>query len=52
VRFRIDGRELEGIVNRVTKRATVLVRDERGTPYSDGWRYAKYYVPVSQLEVV
>jgi hypothetical protein len=37
-------------VNRVTKRATVLVEDARGVRYSDGRRYAKFYVPVGMLE--
>ena len=52
VRFRVDGRQLEGIVNRVTKRATVLVADQRGRLYSDGNYYAKYYVPISQLTAI
>jgi hypothetical protein len=52
VRFRVDGREYQGIVNRVTKRATVLVRDEEGQLYSDGHRYAKYYVPFNLLRVI
>jgi len=39
-------------VNRITKRATVLVEDERGMRYSDGKRYAKFYVPVASLELV
>ena len=50
VRFRHDGIEHRGIVNRVNKRATVLVEDRRGVPYSDGKRYAKFYVPVQLLE--
>ncbi len=48
--FRIDGRERIGVINRITKRATVLVEDSCGTPYSDGKRYAKFYVPVSLLK--
>ena len=52
VRFRLDGQEYTGIVNRVTKRATVLVPDARGTKYSDGQRYAKFYVPLPLLEVL
>ena len=50
VRFRIDGSQFEGFVNRITKRATVLVEDQSSPLYSDGKRYAKFYVPVSLLE--
>jgi hypothetical protein len=50
VRFEHRGTRHEGFVNRITKRATVLVEDPRGTRYSDGGRYAKYYVPLSLLE--
>jgi hypothetical protein len=52
VRFRVDGKAHQGFVNRITKRATVLVEDRRGEPYSDGRRYAKFYVPVQDLRVV
>jgi hypothetical protein len=52
VRFRIDGAEHVGVVNRVTKRATVLVEDGRGAKYSDGKLYSKFYVPVGMLEMV
>ena len=50
VRFRIDGIEHQGVVNRINKRATVLVEDRRGEPYSNEKRYAKFYVPVQLLE--
>ena len=50
VRFRFDGTEHVGVVNRITKRATVLVEDEQGPRYSDGKRYAKFYIPVGMLE--
>ena len=50
VSFRVDGQHYVGIVNRITKRATVLVEDSRGTRYTDGKRYAKFYVPVGQLK--
>lgn len=50
VRFRFDGAQFTGIVNRVSKRATVLVEDARGARYSNGKHYAKYYVPVQILE--
>jgi hypothetical protein len=52
VRFRFEGREYVGRVNRITKRATVLVEDPRGLPYSDGHRYLKFYVPVGELTPV
>ena len=52
VRFRFDGVERIGRVNRISKRATVLVEDANGQPYSDGKRYAKFYVPVQMLEAV
>jgi len=52
VRFRFDDAEHVGILNRITKRATVLVEDPTGVPYSDGKRYAKFYVPVGMLEKV
>jgi hypothetical protein len=50
VRFRLDGRHYTGRVNRITKRATVLVEDRSGERYSDGKRYAKFYVPLEMLE--
>ena len=52
VRFRFDGKLHTGIVNRISKRATVLVEDERGQRYSNGKHYAKFYVPVQSLEAV
>lgn len=52
VSFRMDGRHYVGLVNRITKRATVLVEDGRGQPYSDGKRYRKFYVPVRMLKTV
>lgn len=52
VQFRFDGREYEGIVNRITRRATVLVEDSHGPRYSDGRQYTKFYVPVTLLEPV
>lgn len=51
VTFRYEGRKLNGVVNRVTKRATVLVLDPSGRKYSDGQRYSKFYIPVADLEV-
>lgn len=52
VRFHVDGAAQTGIVNRVTKRATVLVETDEGELYSDGKRYTKYYVPPRMLEIV
>lgn len=49
VTFRLDGQHLTGFVNRITKRATVLVEDPSGQPYSNGKRYRKFYVPISLL---
>lgn len=51
VAFIYRGKRLAGRVNRVTKRATVLVEDPRGERYSDGGRYRKYYVPLAGLEL-
>jgi hypothetical protein len=52
VTFAFEGQRLSGRVNRVTKRATVLVLDPEGQPFSDGCRYRTYYVPLSQLQLV
>ncbi len=52
VTFEFEGRPYIGSVNRITRRATVLVCDSRGELYRDGKRYRKYYVPVSQLRPV
>jgi hypothetical protein len=50
VAFDCEGRRLGGMVNRITKRATVLVPNRRGVRYSDGRRYLKYYVPLEALD--
>ena len=52
VRFRYQGRRLQGRVNRITKRATVLVGDPKGELWSDGHRYVRYYVPLRELRPV
>lgn len=52
VRFRCDGVQYTGIVNRISKRATVLVEDDRGLQYTNGKHYAKFYVPVQCLQAV
>lgn len=50
VEFIHDGDAYIGVVNRITKRATVLVEDRKGRKYSDGRRYLKFYVPVEKLK--
>ena len=52
VTFAFEGRKLTGRVNRITKRATVLVEDAAGRAYSNGLRYKAYYVPIGRLELV
>lgn len=49
VTFQLDGQQVMGHVNRITKRATILVRSPRGTLYDDGRKYQKYYVPLNRL---
>lgn len=48
--FSVGGETRRGIVNRITKRATVLVKDPGGTRYSDGHRYSKFYIPLPMLK--
>ena len=50
VTFLFEGKPLAGRVNRLTKRATVLVEDAEGERFSDGRRYRKYYVPIVHLQ--
>ncbi len=52
VSFEYGGETYVGIVNRITKRVTVLVKSPNGEKYSDGLRYAKYYVPLDLLTKV
>lgn len=47
--FIAEGKQFTGVVNRITKRATVLVADPGGTKYTDGKRYSKFYVPLNML---
>ena len=49
VRFQYEGARYSGTVNRITRRATVLVLDASGQLYQDGKRYRKFYVPLSHL---
>lgn len=50
VLFQFEGQKLTGVINRITRRATVLVEDIRGESYNDGKRYLKYYVPLEGLK--
>lgn len=51
VSFQVDGRTFNGVIFRITRRATVMVPDARGT-FQDriGGRYHKFYVPLSLLK--
>jgi hypothetical protein len=49
VRFDYGTKTLAGRVNRIGKRATVLVEDAKGLPYTDGKRYRKFYIPLPYL---
>lgn len=49
VTFRVDGQSFDGVVNRITRRATVLVEDSAGERYSNGRCYRKFYVPLAML---
>ena len=49
VSFELDGNRYTGRVNRITRRATVLVENPRGKLYSDGKRYLTCYVPLPLL---
>jgi hypothetical protein len=50
VTFEFEGVRRTGRLNRITRRATVLVEAPKGAPYSDGKRYMKFYVPLTMLE--
>ncbi len=52
VTFSFENRQLTGRVNRITKRATVLVEDPDGVRFSDGLRYKTFYVPIQWLKPV
>lgn len=47
--FSVDGQQVKGHVNRITKRATILVAHPKGELYSDGCKYRKFYVPLQHL---
>ena len=48
--FHHDGHTFRGRVNRITRRATVLVQNSKGQKFNDGKRYVRYYVPLEQLK--
>lgn len=55
VSFQNDGKTLQGKVNRVQKRVTVLVQDNMNKEarlFSDGNKYLKYYVPLNLCKKV
>lgn len=52
VQFMLDGLPVQGVVNRVTLRATVLVEHPQGQRYTNGKHYLKYLVPLRMLEVL
>jgi len=51
VTFTFENNKLEGLLYNINKRATIMVRDKKGS-YTDkqGNRYSKYYVPLSLLK--
>lgn len=49
VSFEFDGGPVRGTLNRVNRRATVLVESANGTRYTNGKRYEKFYVPLGML---
>lgn len=49
VEFSFQGKRISGTVNRINKRATVLVPSPQGRRYSDGGVYVRYYVPLNDL---
>jgi hypothetical protein len=52
VKFRHDRQVLTGRVNRITRRATILVQDTKGERFSDGQRYLRFYVPLEKINKV
>ncbi len=50
--FRIDNQQKIGRINRITRRATVLVESSKGELFTDGKRYERYYVPLGKLRKV
>lgn len=52
VEFEYDGTRHVGRVNRINRRASVLVESPDGRLYSDGRRYKGFYVPLPMLRAV
>lgn len=53
VSFRYENKEFTGIIHNINKRATVMVKDEKGQFVDkDGHRYAKFYVPPELLKKI
>jgi hypothetical protein len=52
VEFLFGGLRLVGRVNRISRRATILVEASDGQRYTDGKAYRKYYVPLPKLRAV
>lgn len=52
VEFDMEGTPMRGRVNRITRRATVLVEHPSGTLFTDGRRYQTFYVPLPLLRKV
>lgn len=50
VQFDYQGRRHVGVLNRITRRATVLVEQPGGIKYSDGRHYVKFYIPLAMLQ--
>jgi hypothetical protein len=51
VYFMHEGHPVQGIVNRITRRATVLVESPQGEMYTNHKRYLKYYIPITALKI-
>jgi hypothetical protein len=47
--FELEGLTYHGRINRITRRASVLVESPRGELFSDGRRYLTFYVPLPLL---
>lgn len=49
VAFAYRGQSLQGTINRINRRATILVEQAGGELYEDGRRYTRFYMPLSDL---
>jgi hypothetical protein len=52
VQFQFKQQAMQGLVHRMTHRATVLVANDKGITISNGKHYHKFYVPLQQLKKV